>query len=185
MKIGFFGAQGTGKTVLIEKMMGDPYFASYKNIVSRSRVANDAGLPINQEATRLSQLLVTTSRVAADLNTPGSVMSDRTPIDSLAYSLYQQLYVWDEDPMDEFYWKTSFEIVAPAMAMYDHLFYFPVYWAPVYDGVRKTDPQYQKEMDSLMKKIADDMEVNYHTMPELTIDGRLGWLKATLEFDSL
>ena len=186
MKIGFFGSQGTGKTELIKAMTRDPYFNGYEVIESRSRVAANSGGKINTEAGKLDQLVITVARCTADLLTDKPCMSDRTPLDSLAYSMYQQVYVWDDEPGDEMFWRTSIELVSAVMPMYDRLFYFPIYWEPKADGgVRSTDPEYQKEIDFFIRKVASDLKVNYERVPNLSVPGRLGWLKASLEFDSL
>lgn len=185
MKIGFFGAQGTGKTALIEAMQADPYFKHFNVIKSSSRIAKESGRPINKDAGRLDQLLITVNRCVSDLQTPGHVMSDRTPLDSIAYSLYQEMYQWPDDDVAEYYWATSLGLVQNIMPKYDRLYYFPVYWLPVADGVRIADPDYQKEIDVLMRKVAEDLELKYETVPDVSVSQRLGWLKAQLEFDSL
>lgn len=185
MKIGFFGAHGTGKTALVEAMREDQYFQHFSVIKSSSRAAREAGRPINQEANRLDQLLITLSRCIADLQTPGHVMSDRTPLDSVAYSLYQEANCWPEDPVEEYYWETTLSLVKTVMPLYDRLYYFPIYWRPVADGVRLSDPAYQQRIDDYMRKVAKDLKVKFETVPDLSIAGRLGWIKAQIEFDGL
>lgn len=185
MKIGFFGAQGTGKTALIEAMQADPYFRHFNVIRSSARIAKESGRPVNKEANRLDQLLITVNRCVSDLTVPGDTMSDRTPLDSVAYSMYQEMYKWPDEDVAEYFWSTTLGLVQNIMPMYDRLFYFPVYWLPVADGVRIADPDYQKEIDVLIRKAAKDLEIKYETVPDSTIGSRLGWLKAQLEFDSL
>lgn len=181
MKIGFTGSQGTGKTTLAKALLQDSWFKdrNYVFVPSTARVAEQEGFKVNRDADPLSQLLTTVGRITAEYGVEDeitSTISDRTPLDSLAYTTYQFNNVW-EDFNSKFYWKVSYDLVQKHMAEYDYIFYFPVFWAPKDDGLRDPDSGYQHDIDELIVDFLDSMEVKHFVIPEGSTKDRVGHLK--------
>jgi len=176
MRVGFTGAQGTGKTTLLRRIENSDL--GFTVVPSTAREAVKAGFKVNREADRLSQLVTTVSRVALEDNlyrTTRRTVGDRTPLDSLAYTAYQANFVWDatESP---FYWDISAGLVQEHMFKYDHIFYFPPYFAPKKDGVRDGDAAYQKVIDGIIKAFLDSYQLSYHTVPNANTEERFAFL---------
>lgn len=178
MRVGFSGSQGTGKTTLAKAMVRDPRFKDWKFVPSTARIAVEQGFKVNREADPLSQLLTTCSRITAEYRVTGdatSTVSDRTPLDSLAYTTYQYNEVWT-DFNSKFYWDVSYDLVEKAMKEYDAIFYFPPYWVPKEDGVRSGDRQYQLDIDELVVTFFDSMGVSALSVPEGTNAERVDFI---------
>lgn len=179
MRVGFSGAQGTGKTTLAKAMLKDPFFDGWAYVPSAARTAVEQGFKVNREADPLSQLLTTCARVTSEYKVSQQVVntvSDRTPLDSLAYTFYQYDNVW-HDFDSTFYWDTSCDLVEMAMKEYDRVFYFPPYWEPKEDGVRSGDRQYQMDIDKLVKRILQRLDIYCLTMPEGTNQDRIRFIQ--------
>lgn len=169
MKIGFTGSQGTGKTTLAKALLADSWFKdrNFVFVPSTARIAEKEGFKVNRDADPLSQLLTTVGRITAEYGVEDEVtstISDRTPLDSLAYTTYQFNEVWG-DFNSVYYWKVSYDLVEKYMGEYDHIFYFPPYWAPKDDGLRDPDVQYQQDIDTHVADFLDAMRIEFYTMP--------------------
>lgn len=176
MRVGFTGAQGTGKTTLLKAV--DEAGLGFKAVPSTAREAVKAGFKVNRDADMLSQLVTTVSRVSMEdhwYNEMGKTISDRTPLDSLAYTFYQAKFVWPEKP-NEYYLTISTELVVNHMKKYDHIFYFPPYFNPKPDGVRDGDVAYQQAIDHEIKTALLMLDVTYHTVPMGPTPHRLEFL---------
>lgn len=179
MKIGFTGSQGTGKTTLAKSLLKEKDFADFTFVPSTARRGEKEGFTVNRDADPLSQLLTTVGRITAEYETSATAshtISDRTPLDSLAYTTYQFNSVWT-DFNSKYYWEVSYKLVEKHMKDYDFIFYFPPYWAPKDDGLRDPDPGYQKDIDHLVFELLDTMGVAYFTMPEETVANRVDIVK--------
>ena len=149
MKIGFTGAHGTGKTALAQALKATGKFDDYFFPPSSARLLFGDG--INTKATPMSQILITMDRTN---NIAGydNVITDRTAIDSWAYTEYQMITVWAPNEVPTGYAAITNQYVDRAMNDIDMLVYFPIYWAPEDDGVRLSDPDYQSNIDDLIQR---------------------------------
>jgi len=149
MKIGFTGAHGTGKTMTAQALKATGKFDDFYFPPSSARLLFGDG--INTSATPLSQILITmdrTNNIAGHQN----VITDRTAIDSWAYTEYQMITVWSPDEVPTGYAAITNQYVDRAMNDIDLLVYFPPFWLPKDDGIRLTDRNYQRNIDDLIKK---------------------------------
>ena len=184
MRIGFTGAQGSGKTTLAKLIKQHDDKTVF--VPSTARVALQQGYKINTEADPLSQLLTTVSRIAAEYEAVGElIISDRTPLDSLAYTNYQYDHIWSEEEKTQFYMDSSFSLVEQAMRNYDHIFYCPPYFAPTDDGVRSGDTAYQKAIDEYIVGLIQTMLLRVHTVPFSTPLNRLEWFYETIQLTNV
>lgn len=181
MRIGFTGSHGTGKTSTSIELTRRAQFKNYVTIPSTAREAAEAGYGINRDADELSQYMVLMARIVGEeLDAEGLMyISDRTPVDSLAYTDYQMDKVWmNRNP---YYWKQCYRITRWHMRKYDHVFYFPITFPIEKDGVRDGSVNYQKDIDRRVRKLLKEMEISYTTMPAGTIKQRAKFISDTIK----
>jgi hypothetical protein len=165
MKIGFTGASGQGKTTTAERLLLYPEFIHFKYIKSTSRIAAQHGYAINESATPLSQLLITNSRIAAESQYTGhSYVSERTPLDSLAYTNVVSL---KNGGWDDYYMAISEQIVQSYMSRYDFVFYFPLRLEVQGDIYRSSDPQFHIDVDLTIKLLLQLWDVKHYTLTKI------------------
>lgn len=181
MKIGMVGAHGTGKTSMAEAMVNGP-FGTFSLVPSTARQIKAYGYPINREATELSQILVPLLRMVDEAEAfvdhtirayKQGIISDRTLVDSLAYTMYQNLHVWESGDLVE---NISFRLAKMHINTYNILLYFPIYWDNVDDGVRDPSEQYRREIDNNIQTILGLLDINYYRVPNVPPEQRAEWL---------
>lgn len=183
MRIGFTGSQGTGKTSVAKALVKK--WPDYHFVPSSARRAAESGYKVNRDADPLSQLVTTAARVAdedyaARINQ--NTVSDRTPLDSLAYTMYQQRYIWKDMTAENYYMQTSAKFVSGHMHKYDAIYYFPVYWLPKVDDVRDGDRFYQEDIDDIIRGLLAEFKIHYVTMPEASVSERVDFISGKRTF---
>jgi hypothetical protein len=140
-------------------------------------------VPLNKAAEPQSQLLVTVARIADEerMSEGGrhSLLCDRTPLDSLAYTKYQNENVWARTQTEML--SSSEMLVRRAMRDYDAVVYFPAYWAPESDGTRSDDVEYQKMIGLYMTMYMAQFGIEPYILTAESVDKRaellVRWLK--------
>jgi hypothetical protein len=140
MKIGFTGSHGTGKTKVSRYLQGHPAFEDFYFPPSSARRLN---VPVNENATPLSQLLVAMDR-ANGIISEWNVVTDRTVMDSWAYNKYLLNHGLMEPGIT--YEMVFDDFVFQQMKTIDLLVYFPIYWPVEDDGFRPTDEAFRQEV---------------------------------------
>ncbi|AXH67277.1 thymidylate kinase [Streptomyces phage Wofford] len=181
IKIGMTGAHGTGKTSMAQAMTESPAFKDFVLVPSSARQIKEYGYPINREATELSQLLVPILRMVDEheaMTNPQNtlykhgIISDRTLIDSLAYTYYQNEKVWDNGALVE---NVTRRLTEMHMSTYHFVLYFPVYWDLEADGVRDPDEDYRVKIDDYVIQALELLGVPYFTVPDVNPSERVDW----------
>lgn len=172
MKIGFTGAAGTGKTSLMNRLGTLSEFRDFELVGSSARRVKAMGLPINQDATPLSQTLIMETRMAMEILAGDDYITDRTPLDSLAYTSLQ-LGTWKSEPHIDQLYVNHMTIVRDWMKRYDHVFYFPPFDFIVDDGTRPTDTKYQKAHDAEIQRLLNLFKVEYTMITAGSIHDRV------------
>jgi hypothetical protein len=181
IKIGMTGAHGTGKTSMAQAMINSPAFKDFVLVPSTARQINSYGLPINREATELSQILVPILRMVDEHETTTNpqntlykhgIISDRTPLDSLAYTFYHNEYVWENGDLVE---NVARRLTEMHMKTYHFVLYFPIYWEMEEDGVRDPDESYRVKIDDYIIQCLEMLNVPYLTVPDVNADDRVEW----------
>lgn len=168
---------------MLQEAIKHDYF-NWRNFIatpSTARATREAGFSINREADPLSQLVTIVSRINKEneLIKTNNLISDRTQIDSMAYTVWQYNFVWKDK--NEYYLDQCRKLVAEHMRTYDMVFYFPPYWKPEADGVRDTDVEWQKNIDDFIVKLAKMMGVVYTEVPNKNVVDRAYWLEEQVQ----
>lgn len=150
MKIGFIGAQGTGKTTMAYKVAYELKLLGH-DVYVLSEVARSCPLPINQDTKKESQLWIMGKQITREQSARGKILvSDRTLLDSYSYSIWT----------DEEFFKHAMEFVGEYMNTYDFVFYLePNDKYLLDDGTRDTDKNWRNEIDSIMTSLIDELNV--------------------------
>lgn len=148
------GAHGTGKSTLLNELRSIPGY-SFSESVTRKSGAN-----INQEGDEDGQILILNTIIeyekANGLYTKDYIL-DRSFIDFYAYTIYlhRRQKVTDETLTRI---KEEFDI---RKQYYNMIFYLPIEFDIEQDGVRSTDIEFQKEIDSIISAILVDNELSF------------------------
>lgn len=153
-RILFTGAQGTGKTSVMDCLSED--VPQVRNITRT--VAKNNNLSINTNGTDEGQKTIFNAYKSA-LEQNKFFVAERSLIDVYAYTLYQASIG-----------KCSGETVRAQMRdiksfvqrhKNDIYVYFPIEFEPVDDGVRSVDKEYQKAIDEYIHDTLDYFKLNY------------------------
>lgn len=162
MKILFTGAQGTGKTTVMNEV--DGLLPGYQFISSISRRLQDQ-YHMSTEGGKLTtcsmQRMIFDTYLCTFSNNE-NVISDRSLIDVLAYT-------WDKAEKDDdvqMAWECQSENKHVRMftekfkddSIY---FYFPIEFDIVRDGVRSIDKEYQRAIDDKITRLLDTFNIEY------------------------
>lgn len=137
-KVAFIGTHGVGKTTLCYGLAA----RLKKRDVSLEvvhEVARRCPLPINKDTSVASQSWILHTQIAEELTAEARypmVICDRSALDNYVYLLIAA------GPQ-----QTLNTLVDRWMDSYDLLFHVPIVSAPSADGVRATDPSFQRAVD--------------------------------------
>lgn len=193
MKIGFMGAQSTGKTSTVESMKKLDFFKDFAVLESPSRRLAEKGLLVDGRTTPQQQMNMTLEKCAMDMKTAGTnCISDRTPLDYIAHTevlFKNNVPGWEEISYEEFCRIKAVKDVVEALEKYDHIFYFPIYWDLVPDGVRSLDEEYRHRIDEMMNMEAERFELKgslrYVQVPDASPEERALFVQAVVNFPSI
>jgi predicted ATPase len=160
VKIGLIGPHGAGKTTLVRDFCSEyPWITP---ITSASRDVHAAGWPLNQDATPLSQFLVSMARINKEQRAYETnnrmFISDRTPLDSIAYTLVQMDDFWaggKSSPM-KYYLSVAEELAVRHTRQYDKVFFIEPLDHIAYDGTRPTGEEYRNKVCTYMRQLCEE-----------------------------
>jgi GTPase SAR1 family protein len=142
MKIGFCGTMSVGKTTLVKALQELPEFKDYNFRTERSKYLMEQGIPLNTDSTLKGQLVFLAERSMELMQE--NIITDRTIIDVIAFAKASNSMSHTE--------KYDFESLACLLIKeYDYIFYIsPKGIAMEDNGVRETDLEYRKLIDSII-----------------------------------
>jgi len=166
MKIGIFGAQGTGKTTLAFKLAHELKAADPSKCVTIiSEVVRRCPLPVNTSTTPEAQMWIFNHQMAAEIEAAAKndiVICDRTLIDNLAYFKHAL--------RDDYYgnhirrmFDHLFEIALMWLETYDTLYFLRPKEPIVGDGVRSADRRFQMDIDDILSEWAYNFQIGAET----------------------
>lgn len=159
MRIGFMGAQGTGKTTTIDTFLRTPLLGSGPTSVmpSMKRQTNVQrtlktvfGLEINNTAEFETQFCIS-SFLSVELVTSEKYIADRTILDNFAYASSCNF-----TPEQMEYLERTF---SKSLDYYDLIFYIPIEFEPPEDGIRIIDKDYRHFIDDKLKEYIEKYKV--------------------------
>jgi nicotinamide riboside kinase len=164
-KVAFIGTHGVGKTTLCYGLAA----RLKKRDVSLEvvhEVARRCPLPINRETSVASQSWILHTQIAEELTAEARypmVICDRSALDNYVYLL---IAAGPQQALNT--------LVDRWMNSYDLLFHVPIVSAPSADGVRATDPVFQRAVDDRLLA-----ELSKRGLPVMRLDpgGRDDWLQ--------
>lgn len=173
MNISISGAQCTGKTTLlneIEENMPEGEFVLIKEVVRtiKSRWESQGKkFSFNRSGDFNSQMAVFEEHHRNVLYNRRSVITDRSSLDALVYSIYNyrhgEFSFQEYDQFEKVFEKTFLE--------YDAFIYMPIGLISMKaDGIRDIDISFQEEIDRIYRKVADYYAIE---LIELPLDNRL------------
>lgn len=165
MRIGIIGAQGVGKTVLIDALLEEPEFKNYIHAPSPTRfLMQTFGMSFDNANTEI-QLATLCMQVFNMLSYPNAFL-DRTVIDNFAYLRYHAAKGNTDLSINAL---NFIEYVTQDFAhRLDYIFLIPVEFGIEEDGVRNTDPEQQKEIEKIIIGLLSEFSIEKKKLFYLT-----------------
>jgi len=173
-RIAIVGSFSTGKTTTAEIL------ARRLNLPLLPEVAREVvelGFKLDKDATPETETLIFLRQYNNELAT-AEFVGDRSLIDVMAYAGWvldnqertKEFHLWDECvQLAERRLRTS----------YSHVFYLPIEFPIVLDGLRPDDPAFQKDIDERIRGLLRGNDIEYETITG-GIEERVDKILATL-----
>ena len=156
MKIIFTGAQGTGKTSVMDALPDSLH--KIKGVTRK--VITEKNLTINEYSDNASQKHIFDA-YEHQLTSTDNYIAERGLIDVLAYSISREKANRCSPTLIE----TQFEhLMKFSVKNPDAVYvYFPIEFEIVSDGTRSLDKEFQKEIDGIIHEILEKLKTKYGT----------------------
>jgi nicotinamide riboside kinase len=155
-RIAIVGSFSTGKTTLAEAV-AEPLGLPLLPEVAREVAA--LGFKLDKDATPETETLIFLRQWRNEL-THSEFVSDRSLIDVMAYAGW----VLDNQPRRKEFalWDECLAIAEYQLrSQYTHVFFLPIEFGIVPDGLRPLDPAFQSDIDERMKAVLERHDVNH------------------------
>jgi nicotinamide riboside kinase len=160
VKVAFVGSFSTGKTTLAN------LFAREWDLPLLPEVARqvvELGFALDMSATAETETLIFLKQWRAEASHERFV-ADRSIYDVLAYAEWVMEHN-DASRKENHLWYESREIALfDLRARYDHVFYLPIEFPIVLDGLRPDDVSFQADIDRRIRHLLDSGDVSYLTL---------------------
>lgn len=158
-RIAIVGSFSTGKTTLAEAVapkLGVPLLPE----VAREIAA--LGFKLDKDATVETETLIFLRQYHNEMTHP-SFVGDRSLIDVLAYAGW---VLENQERRKEFaLWDSCLEIAEHQLrSNYTDVFYLPIEFGIVLDGLRPDDPEFQRDIDHRIRGLLDSHDIRYETL---------------------
>ena len=148
MRIGISGAQGVGKTTVLNALQTE--FPDYTLCDEVTRWVLGLGIEINEKGGTAAQLLIT-SKHEYNLHMYKDFITDRTILDAYVYSIWlKNQGNLSQDILDFIYFKYT-----SIIKQYDAIFYIEPEFDITDDGVRSTSVSFRDEIAGLFKQVIE------------------------------
>jgi nicotinamide riboside kinase len=150
MRIGISGAQGTGKTTLFRALKRTGIFEDSMWVESEIRsLVKLYGIPINEESNDLAQITIM-DHFALNTFLYENLVSDRTPLDCLVYSLM----LYEKRQLSQEVFTRISEVFYGSISLYDIHFYVQPEFSIMDDGTRSLSVNFQENFCSRCEREA-------------------------------
>ena len=175
-RVAIVGSFSTGKTTLAEvaaAKLGLPLLPE----VAREVV--ELGFKLDKDATVETETLIFMRQYYNEM-VHAEFVGDRSLIDVMAYAGW---VLDNQERRKEFaLWDTCLDIAQHHLrSQYSHVFYLPIEFGIVPDGLRPMDPEFQADIDRRLLKLLDVHAIHHHTLTgsvQERLEGMLGVLGA-------
>jgi thymidylate kinase len=160
MRFALTGSHGVGKTSVISELDDWLSVRGIKSIFnsSNARKIRQSGMLINDEGDDIVQLIIECNHVSHFSS--NNWFADRSVLDTYAYGKY----LYKRGKISTSCDATVSYLMKQFIGRYKVVFYIPIEFDMVSDGVRKEDKKFQKEIDQIIKAYLDTSSVNYETI---------------------
>lgn len=158
-RIAIVGSFSTGKTTLAEVLARK---LDLPLLPETAREVVALGFKLDKDATPETEALIFLKQYNNELATPEFV-GDRSLIDVMAYAQW----VLENQPARKeiALWEECERLAERSLrANYSHVFYLPIEFPIVLDGLRPDDPQFQREIDRRIVSLLETHGVTYQTI---------------------
>lgn len=158
-RIAIVGSFSTGKTTLAEAAapkLGLPLLPE----VARELAA--LGFKLDKDATVETETLIFLRQLHNEMTHPGFI-GDRSLLDVMAYASW----VLENQPRRKEFalWDSCLDIAQHQLrSQYTHVFYLPVEFGIVPDGLRPMDPDFQADIDRRILSLLQTYDVRHDTL---------------------
>jgi nicotinamide riboside kinase len=176
-RVAVVGSFSTGKTTLAEAA-AEPLGLPLLPEVARQVV--ELGFKLDKDATPEVETLIFLRQLYNEMS-HSDFVGDRSLIDVMAYAGW----VLDnqERRKETALWDSCVQIATHQLrSQYTHVFYLPIEFPIVPDGLRPLDPDFQKEIDERMVHLLDRHDVKYDVLTgsvEARLDELVGRVRAS------
>jgi predicted ATPase len=166
MKYALTGSHGVGKTTIINELYDYLEVSRIKPIInsSNARKIMLSGRTINDSGDDIVQMIVECSHVSKFCE--DNWFADRSVVDGYAYTKY----LHEREKVSDEVMNVVGKLMSTFVKLYDNVFYIPVEFDMVKDGVRKEDAQFQKDIDKIIFDTMYDNNVHFHTISGSVIE---------------
>lgn len=158
-RVAIVGSFSTGKTTLAELVapeLGLPLLPEVAREIVR------LGFKLDKDATVETETLIFLRQYYSEMTHPEFV-GDRSLIDSLAYA---EWVLENQERRKEFaLWDACLDIAQHHLrSNYSHVFYLPVEFPIVLDGLRPDDPGFQRDIDERILRLLKDHDIRHDVL---------------------
>jgi nicotinamide riboside kinase len=158
-RIAIVGSFSTGKTTLAEALARH---LELPLLPETAREVVELGFKLDKDATPETETLIFLKQYNNELSTDEFV-GDRSLIDVMAYAGW----VIDNQPRrkESALWDECVKLAERRLrSNYSHVFYLPIEFAIVLDGLRPDDPAFQEEIDQRVLRLLKSHDIDYDTV---------------------
>lgn len=174
-RIAIVGSFSTGKTTIAEILARDLGLPLLPEV---AREIVEMGFKLDKDATPETEALIFLKQLNNELSA-AEFVGDRSLIDSMAYAGW----VLDNQPYrkEMALWQECERLAERRLRTnYSHVFYLPIEFPIVLDGLRPDDPAFQKEIDERIVELMTTHSVGYDKITG-SVEERLAQIRAHLD----
>lgn len=173
-RIAIVGSFSTGKTTLAEVLSRR---LQLPLLPEAAREVVALGFKLDKDATPETEALIFLKQYNNEISNPEFV-GDRSLIDVMAYAGW---VLDNQEPTKEMeLWRECEKLAERKLrTSYSHIFYLPIEFPIVLDGLRPDDPAFQKEIDERVMTLLESHDLDHVTLTG-SIEERLEQIELTL-----
>lgn len=175
LRIAIVGSFSTGKTTLAEALA---HRLDLPLLPETAREVVELGFKLDKDATPETETLIFLKQYNNEISTENFV-GDRSMIDVMAYAGW----VLEHQPRRKelALWQECERLAERRMrGNYSHVFYLPIEFPIVADGLRPMDPEFQQDIDRRVLDLLRYHDLHYETLKG-SVEERLEQIDSVLE----